>query len=153
MLQRVLRAIGAIGIGTGALLALGIAYAAWTATGSGSGASEATTALALSTVDATALTSAQLYPGGSGDLKVKIQNPNPFGVTISSILPNGAITSDKGAGCDASTGLAFGGRTGLTEVVPANGTVTVTLVGAVTMDGSSDDACQGAVFTVPVSLG
>ncbi|MFM8999299.1 MAG: hypothetical protein ACKOKE_04425 [Actinomycetota bacterium] len=153
MLQRVLRAIGAIGIGTGALLALGIAYAAWTATGSGSGASEATTALALSTVDATALTSAQLYPGGTGDLTVKIHNPNPFGVTVRSIQPNGAITSDRGAACTASTGLSFTGRTGLTEAIPANGTVTVTLAGAVSMDGSSDDTCQGATFTVPVTLG
>lgn len=153
MLQRVLRAIGAIGIGTGALLALGVAYAAWTATGSGSGASEATTALALSTVDATAITSAQLYPGGSGDLVVRIQNPNPFGVTVRSIQPNGPITSDRGTACNAATGLAFAGRTGLTEAVPANATVTVTLVGAVSMDGSSDDTCQGAVFTVPVTLG
>ena len=153
MLQRVLRAIGAIGIGTGALLALGVAYAAWTATGSGSGASEATTALALSTVDATAITSAQLYPGGSGDLVVRIQNPNPFGVTVRSIQPNGSITSDRGTACNAATGLAFAGRTGLTEAVPANATVTVTLVGAVSMDGSSDDTCQGAVFTVPVTLG
>lgn len=153
MLQRILRALGAVGFGTGALLALGIAYAAWTATGSGSGASEATTALALSTVDATALTSAQLYPGGTGDLVVRIQNPNPFGVTVSSILPAGPITSDKGAACDASTGLSFEGRTSLSQSIAANTTVSVTLTGAVAMSGASDDSCQGAVFTVPVSLG
>lgn len=146
------RALGVISTGVGLALAAGVAWAAWTATGSGSAASGATTALALTTVDATALASAQLYPGGSGDVVVKVHNPNPFAVTVSQVVGNGAITSDKGAACNAATGLTFTGRTDLAVSIPASTTTTITLAGAAAMDGTSNDACQGAVFTIPVTL-
>ena len=72
------------------------------------------------------------------------------GDTIS--VGNGAITSNKGSACDAATGLTFTGRTDLAVSVPATGTTTITLTGAAAMDATSNDACQGAVFTIPVTL-
>jgi hypothetical protein len=144
--------ITAGGIVVGAMLAAGVAFAAWTATGSGSGYAKATTAQALTTVDVSASTPATLYPGATGNVKLSISNPNPYPVTVSSVSGNGAITSDKGAACNASTGVTYSNQTGLSLAVPAAGSATFTLAGAVSMSNASDDSCQGAVFTIPVSL-
>ena len=134
------------------MMASGIAWAAWTASGTGNGYAKATTAEALTTSDASASTTAQLYPGGSGDVKVTINNPNDYAVQVTSITGNGAITADAAhSGC-TTTGVSFTDATGLTETVAANGSSTVTLTGAASMSNDSDNACQGAVFTIPVSL-
>src|SRR5829696_500353 len=76
------------------MLASGVAWAAWTADGTGSGYAKATTAEALTTSDASASTVAQLYPGGTGDVKVTINNSNDYPVNVTSITGNGAITAD-----------------------------------------------------------
>src|SRR4051812_49040696 len=83
------------------LMASGVAWAAWTADGTGNGYAKATTAVALTTSDASASTTAQLYPGGSGDVKVTINNPNPYAVNVTSISNGaGSITADAGhSGC------------------------------------------------------
>lgn len=140
-----------IGIITTTLLAAGVAFAAWNAGGTGSGYAKATTAQALSTTDVAATTTAQLYPGGTADVKIKIHNPNPYPVRVTSIDGNGAITSDKGALCDASTGVTYTNQSGTFDV-SANSDASFTLSGAVAMSNASDNTCQGAVFTVPVSL-
>jgi nitrogen regulatory protein PII len=139
-------------IAVGAMLAASVAFAAWTATGSGSGYAKATTAQALTTVDVSATTGATLYPGATGNVKLSVSNPNPYAVTVSSVTGNGAITSDKGASCNASTGVTYTDQTGLSIVVPAASSTTVTLANAVSMSNASDNSCQGAVFTIPVSL-
>jgi hypothetical protein len=134
------------------VVVVGVAYAAWTAGGSGSGYAKATTAQALSTVYVSASTSATLYPGATGDLQLRIDNPNPYPVRVTSVSGTGTITSDKGPACDASTGVVFADQTGLTLDVPASSASTFTLAGAVSMSNASDNSCQGAVFSVPVSL-
>ena len=130
----------------------GVAYAAWTASGTGSGYAKAGSAQALATLDASASTGATLYPGATGDVKLKVDNPNPYPIRITTVSGNGAISSDKGAACDASTGVTFTNQTGLTLDVPASSSATFTLTGAVAMSNASDNTCQGAVFTIPVSL-
>lgn len=140
-----------VGVITTTLLAAGVAFAAWNASGTGSGYAKATTAQVLTTSDVAATTTAQLYPGGTADVKIKISNPNPYPVRITSITGNGAITSDKGAACDASTGVNYTNQSGTFDVA-ANSDASFTLLGAVAMSNSSDNTCQGAVFTVPVSL-
>jgi len=63
------------------------------------------------------------------------------------------VTSDKGAGCDASTGVSFTNQSGLTLDLLANETNKVfTLSGAVSMSNASDNTYQGAVFSIPVSV-
>lgn len=137
----------------GGLLAAAVAFAAWTASGTGSGYAEATSAQALGTVDVSASTTADLYPGkDDGDVVLRVSNPNPYPVRVTSVTGDGAITSDQGAACDASTGVTFEDQTDLALDVPASGAATFTLDGAASMSNASDDACQGAVFTIPVSL-
>lgn len=135
-----------------ACVAVGIAWAAWTVTGSGSGYAKAGSASALTLGDASASASADLYPGATGSAKVAITNPNSFPVRVTSVTGNGTITSDKGAACNAATGVSFANQTGLTLDLAAGATTTFTLSGAVTMSNSSDNSCQGAVFTIPVSV-
>ena len=141
-----------VGVITTTLLAAGVAFAAWNASGTGSGYAKATTAQVLTTSDVAATTTAQLFPGGTADVKIKISNPNPYPVRITSITGNGAITSDKGAACDASTGVTFTNQTGLTLDLAAGATGTLTVPSSVSMTNASDNSCQGAVFTVPVSI-
>jgi hypothetical protein len=129
----------------------GLAFAAWNTTGSGNATARAVSAQVLTTVDATASTGATLYPGATGDARLTINNPNPYAVRVTSIAGNGAITSDKGAACNASTGVAFTSPTGTFDV-PAASAASFTLAGAVAMTNASDNACQGAVFTIPVTL-
>jgi len=130
-----------------------VTFGSWSVSSSaGSGYSKAKIALNLTLSDASASTTAQLYPGGTGDLWVKVTNPNPFAVTVTSVTGAGTITADKGAACDAATGVTFTNTTGLSQSVGAGATVTFSLAGKVAMSNASDNSCQGAVFTVPITL-
>jgi len=130
-----------------------VTFGSWTvASSAGSGYSKAKVASSLTLSDASASTTAQLYPGGTGDIWIKVTNPNPFAVTVTSVTGAGTITSDKGAACDAATGVTFTNTTGLTQAVGAGATVTFSLAGKVAMSNASDNSCQGAVFTVPITL-
>jgi hypothetical protein len=135
----------------------GLVYAAWTATGGGSGYAKASTAQALSTVDVSASTTASLYPGADGNVSIKITNPNPYPVQVTSVTGNGAITADAGhatCGSDVGhpTGVTFTDQTGQTINVAASSSTQTTLANAAHMTNASDDSCQGATFTIPVSL-
>ncbi|HYH61231.1 MAG TPA: hypothetical protein VD766_05145 [Solirubrobacterales bacterium] len=135
-----------------ALVGAGLAYAAWTANGTGSGYAKAGSAQALTTNDVSATTVADLYPGSSGNVKVEINNPNPFPVRVTAISGAGTITPDAGhSGC-SPTGVTFTNQTGLTIDIAANGTQAATLNNAASMSNASANACQGATFTIPVSL-
>ena len=136
----------------GIVLAASVAFAAWTASGSGSGYAKASSAQALTTNDVSASTAATLYPGATGNVKLEINNPNPYAVTVTTVTGSGTIDSDATAACDASTGVTFTNQTGQTLNVPASSSATFTLNGAVAMSNASHNDCQGAVFTIPVTL-
>jgi hypothetical protein len=137
-----------------AFLAAGAAISSWQTTGSGNAYSKAATASVLTVGDASASTTADLYPGANGAAKIAVTNPNSFPVRITSVTKQAAtaVTSDKGAACNASTGVAFTDQTGLALDLAAGATATFTLAGAVSMTNASDNSCQGAVFTIPVNL-
>ncbi len=152
MKRKITRKVTVGALMLGVTMAATVAFAAWTATGSGDGYAKAKTAVALTTVDVSASTTPQLYPGGSGDVLIKITNPNPYAVTVTGVAGAGAITSDKGATCDAATGVTYTAPTSPSLVVAAGASTQFTLTGAVAMSNASNNACQGAVFTIPVTL-
>ena len=145
------RIIGA-GVTLVVLAAVGLAYAAWTSSGSGSGYAKAGTAQQLTTVDVSANTTATLYPGSNGNVRIKIANPNPYPVRVTDVTGNGAITADAGHASCVTTGVTFTNQTGQSIDVAANGDTETTLTNAASMSNASDNGCQGAVFTIPVSL-
>jgi len=131
----------------------GMTFGSWTVASSpGSGYAKALSAVDLTVLDASTSATAQLYPGGTGDLYLHVTNSNPFPVTITAVTGAGTITSDKGAACNASTGVSFTSTSGLSQSVAAGATVSFSLVGKVAMSNASDTTCQGAVFTIPVTL-
>ena len=146
--MRLRHALVATGAVVGATLAANVAFAAWVSGGTGSGSAQATSAVALTTTAAS--TTAQLFPGGSGDLKITVKNDNGYPVRVTQITGSGAITSGV-SGCDTSNGVTFTNQTGTWDVA-AHSTLAATLTNAVHMSNASVDACQNATFTVPVSL-
>src|SRR5436305_15074104 len=91
-----------------ALSAVAFVYAAWTTNGSGSGYAKAGTEQALSTVDVSASTTATLYPGVTGDVLIKFDNPNPYAVTVTAVSLNGTnanITAYSGHFGGTTTGV------------------------------------------------
>jgi len=137
----------------GATLGGGIAVAAWTSSGSGAAGAKAGTASAptTGTVDAAALTTGLLYPGVQGTALIRITNPNPYPVKVSAITANGTATATGGTGTCAGTGVTWVAQQPNSPLA-AGATATITLTNAVSMLSTADDGCQGAVFSIPVTV-
>lgn len=132
----------------------GIAYAAFT--GSGSGTGQAHTGN-MQTVTVQALVggdtpSSKLYPGGpAADVVLRVNNPNSYSVKLFAIAGNGAITADGShSGC-TTTGVTFNPPSNPNITLPAGSSV-VHLSGAASMSTASMNACQGATFSIPVTM-
>lgn len=136
-----------------ALIGGGIATAAWLVSGTGAVTSQAASAVNL-TVSAGTPT-ASLYPGASGGVVANVTNPNPFPVRVTS-ASFGAVTVSPLSGrvCAAGSITTSGPVTLASPVLlPANsGATTVTIPNAVTMSSNADDGCQGATFSIQVTL-
>ena len=134
--------------------AVGLVYAAWTTNGSGNGFARAGNAQDLSTVDATAASTGELYPNTDGTVTLQIHNPNPYPVEITDVTAgSGAVTASGGLGVCDVTGVSFKDQHGLSIHVPANSdSDAVELENAAHMSNESENGCQGAVFTIPVVL-
>jgi hypothetical protein len=130
-----------VGGAVATLMAGGVAFAAWTSTGSGTGTAKGGTAVALQ-VQGNDIS--DIYPTGTFPATVKVTNPNPYDVTMSSLDFTSASTT--AAGCDAST-VTVGDLTDLSDVLTANGGDHTYAV-QVSMSNDATDACQGATFTL-----
>lgn len=141
---------------TAAALTSGVAAAYWTTQGSGSGSATNGTLVAASTATPSLALTAALSPGKSADLIVRIKNDNAYPVKISSITGNGTITASGGIGTCTTTGVSFAAPSAATlDALPslaASSTTDITLTDAVSMSLFSQSGCQGATFTVPVSI-
>jgi hypothetical protein len=143
-----------------ALVAAGSAFAYYTSAGSGSGSASVASAAEL-TITAQVPASRLLYPGGSGEVDARISNPNPFRVRVNSlVLGSGGIDVDAAhSGCDPSvlhytTQNAGGAGWDVPAMVgTTDGTLDLQLAGAISMDVSAANACQGATFTVSLATG
>ena len=150
---------------TTAAMGMGVAYAQWTASGSGNGTAKAGSAQGVAAATVTySGTTGLLYPGGAGQLQVSLHNPNTYPVKVTSVAQDTSagmfVSSSAGAACtDAAssthpTGVSFATQT--QDATPADITLTAgqtatfTLNG-VSMTGASDNGCQGATFTIPLT--
>lgn len=152
--RRTGRRAATIAVLVGSVFAGSIALAAWVATGTGSGAAKAITATDLVVVNGTAV--ADLYPGFSnGDLELTVTNNNPYAVSVTSVQRTGAAITSDNATCDAN-GSGVTMDAGAIAVGPvaigAGATVNIPVDDVMNMATTSDNACQGATFTVPVTV-
>ena len=133
----------------------GLAHAYWTTTGQGTGSAVNGTVqtVTLEAVVAGDAPSTTLVPGGTADLILRVRNPNSGPVTIHSVTANGAATADAAhPGC-TTTGVSLVAPTPpVGTVVAAGVTVLVHLPGAARMTTAALSACQGARFTLPITL-
>jgi hypothetical protein len=154
-----------------ATVALGLAagaFAYWMSTGSG----EATTVLESPeqlTLEAQTSSQRQLVPGDTSSVSVLATNPNPYFVTITSLTLNaGAGTAgldvDAGhSGCDLSkihftsqdppVGIFGPGWRVPPKVDTTDGTLSIEIGDALSMDANAPNACQGADFTIHLAAG
>jgi len=169
---KVLAALG------GVIVAGGSAYAAtnWivglSSGSSGSAQSSSVSNLAITAV-ATPAAGNLLYPGGSGDVVVSVNNPNSFPVTITAVsLPsnttyaggysNSALTTAQ-TGCSTSTsnvGWSFATSSSGSShtlasplIVGSNASLTVTLTNAAAMGTAAPAACESTYFSMPSLTG
>lgn len=132
----------------------GVADAYWSSTGSGTGSGATGT---LQPVTVTAFVggdapSTTLIPGGSADVILRVNNPNAYAVTLVSVSGNGTITPDAGHASCTTTGVTFANQSGLSSTIGASGTTLVDLPTAAAMGITSSNGCQGATFSIPVSI-
>jgi hypothetical protein len=134
-------------------LASGAAYAYFTSSGTGTASASVGTMQAVTISTATVSPSTPLLPGGSGDVTLEVTNPNAFDVTLVSVTGDaGTITADSGhPGC-TTTGVTFTDQTGLSTDIPADSTAEIDLPGAASMSAASSPGCQGATFSIPVTI-
>lgn len=129
------------------------AYAWFTAKGSGTGSGadgtvQPVTVQALVGGDAP---SSKLQPGGTADVILRLSNPNSFALTLTAVTGGSPITADSGhSGC-TTTGVSFVNQSSLSISVPS-GSSLVHLPGAASMGTTSSSGCQGATFSIPVTL-
>ena len=131
----------------------GAALAFSTASGSGSGSATVNTPqpVTVSALTGGDAPSSSLQPGGSADVILRLSNPNAYAVTLVGVSGATPITADSGHPDCTTTGVSFTDQTGLSISVPS-GSSLVHLPAAASMDATSSSGCQGATFSIPVTL-
>ena len=142
------------------LFVSGGAFGFWTASGSGSANGGTGTLAALTLTPGTPV--ATLYPGTSSAVKLTISNSNTSAVRVGSLVLNtssgtGGFAVDAGHSACVVSALSYttqsNGWTVPAKTGGIDGTLAVTLTGALTMSTSAANACQGATFTVYLTAG
>ena len=161
----ILRRHKVVVIGASALLSVGIgvgaAWGYWTTSGVGTGTTTGASLGSVTLVAVTGSPSTPLYPGGTGDVIFNITNANAYPVTLVSVtLEAGhSITASGGIGtCTGNGGVTFTSQTP-NVVIPANTAgngypngYPVDLTAASAMSTSSPTGCQGATFSIPITI-
>jgi hypothetical protein len=135
------------------LVNAGAAWAYWMVNGEGAGVAVAGTAVEL-TLTGRSDDSKPLYPGGTTNLTVTVTNQNDFPIKITSVSPGDKdVTADSAhreAGCRTTGVVVAKDVIAVSWEVPKNTIGVFTVPDGVRMTNSSDSACQGATFTIPV---
>ena len=131
----------------------GAAYAYWVVNGSGTAAAAAGAVVELK-LTGRSDDSAPLYPGTAADLTVMVANQNGFPIRITAVTTGGrkpeADPEHREGGC-RTTGVTASHETmSVSWNVPKNAVGVFTVPDGLIMSNSSDSACQGATFTIPL---
>lgn len=153
-MRRPLRLCALTGVLAVALASGGLAGAWLTTVADGTGSAttsgmQAVTVAALTGGDAP---STELVPGGTADVVLRVSNPNPYAVVLTSASGIGAVGVTGGVGACPSSGVTFTNQTGLAITIPASSDTLVHLAGAASMSATSPTGCQGATFGLPVAI-
>ena len=164
-MKRTTKRVGALGAATIAVMGTGIAFAAWTATGTGSGVAKGyTMTVTVSAGSVSGLTTAtqQLWPGNTGaSAVVALTNNNPFAVQVTGIAQTASshITASGGKSTCPDDSITYTAPTATQlgnllngAVLNASESQSYELVGNVSMPATADDGCQGATFSIPVTV-
>lgn len=146
----------------------GVAVASWTATGTGQGSARAASVSGLVVTAGSSL--GALYPlpadttpatgygsGTVGSVSTTVANPNPFPVTITSATI-GSVTTTPLSGRTCATGSVLPTSSAPIALSPpvtlaaGSAPTAVTVPGALYMVSTAEDGCQGASFSVPVTV-
>lgn len=146
----------------------GVAVASWTATGTGQGSARAASVSGLVVTAGSPL--GALYPlpadttpatgygsGTVGSVSTTVANPNPFPVTITSATI-GSVTSSPLGGRTCAAGSVLPTSSAPIALSPpvtlaaGSAPTAVTVPGALYMVSTAEDGCQGASFSVPVTV-
>jgi len=151
------RAAAAAGLATALLVGVGSGAAYGYLSNSGSGIGSVSVGTMKTVVMATIsgeTPDVPLQPGASGEVILEVSNPNTHGAHLVSVVGDGPISVSGGAsGCTAGTsGVSFTDQTGLSDFVPATTTLVIRLSGAASMAVASVSTCQGATFSIPVTI-
>lgn len=141
-----LRRSAVVGGTVAAVFGMGVALAAWTNTGDGSGSVTATTARPLTV---TVSNVSGLFPTGSVDVPFTVTNTNPYGVQLTKASLKSVAVDSAHSLCNTS--VVTGSDVTLSEVVASNGTSASSSF-PVAMSNTANDSCQGAVFTVTLTV-
>ncbi|WP_305787635.1 hypothetical protein [Symbioplanes lichenis] len=140
------------------LLASGAAFGYWSTAGGGTGTAAASAPSPITLTPGTP--AGLLYPGGTADLAVTITNPNTYAVRVPQLARDplqgtGGYAVDAGHSACGVGALSYTTQTngGSGWTVPASGSLTLALTGALSLAGSAANACQGATFRVYLGTG
>lgn len=151
------RTFGICAVVAAVVFGAGGAYAYTSAGGMGSGSGSTGTMLPVTIAAFTGgdIPGSTLLPGGTADVILRMNNPNPSSVRVYGVTGNGAITADASHPACMTTGVTFTAPAtpiSPTIVIAGNSSALVSLAGAAAMNLTSSSACQGAEFRIPVTM-
>ncbi len=125
------------------------AYTYFIAAGNGAASVRASATQAVTVSATTGSPAAPLLPGGSSDVTLTLTNPNAFSVTLVKVTGSGTIAASNGC---RPTGIRFVDQRSLSVTIAARSTTRIALPGAAVMTSASPHSCQGATFSIPVTV-
>ncbi len=126
----------------------GLAGAAFSVSGEGSAAGAVVDVKPLTVVEGKVAETGEVLPGGTGDVKMTIRNPNVFAVEVV-VSQNGDITTDQPS-CDPEW-FTF---TAPTDPFAIGGgeSLQVELADALALSLDADNGCSDAAVSIPVAV-
>ena len=146
------RASAAVGMAGALVLGLGAGSAFGYFTAGGAGHGSASTATLLPALGAHGVPATWLVPGRTADVVVEVTNPNLFAVWVVSATAGGDVTVDAGHPTCTPASVGFTNPGSLNVLIPAGTTQALSFPAAASMSISAPNACQGASFSIPLTL-